>query len=323
MRKLVIIVSLIMCAFGALSQRAVITDNTGHTVTGFVRATLLVYSQHDGGELVWTGTTDGSLPALRLENGYIHNIDNILPGYVRDRGELWIEVIIDGRPVTDGRIRYTSPRDRSLRRDTPPEPGETSETLEDELQIGLPGHELYVASATTGFGVETPVEKVDIDGAIGLKERVAPTPTTDFGKVYVDDSDGHLYFMDDGGTATDLLETSASGGGGTFLAAFEENMLHTCIGEDLWLDVHLAKGTDPYTHLWTGDTGPLSATDIPNPVFNASTAGLYQLTYTITDGDGNSSEYLTYVRVHPDPTPSVTSRPVAGGCVGAWAGGKP
>ncbi len=316
MKKLIPFFLAAAIVFGSLFQAEPLKGTDGTNLDGLVRATILVYDTSVGSDFIWTGTTDGSLPPLRTVDGYIHNIDRILPGYIKDRGDLWIEIRIDGRPVTSERIRY-SVGSEGLRRETPSEPGEISETLEDELQIGLPGHELYVASATTGFGVDTPVEKVDIDGAVGLKSQITPpTATTDFGKVYVDDADGHLYFMDEGGASTDLLETTSTTGGGSFISSFMTEQLNTCVDKTVYLGVHQDESTGPYTHLWTGDTGPLSATNISNPSFTATSAGIYNLTYTVTDGDGNSSSFRMVVTVHALPTPSITASPAAGGCEG-------
>ncbi len=310
--------TLLFClpVFSELAQTEPITSG-GQTVSMLMRVSILAYSQQTGGELIWAGTTDGSLPSLRINNGYIHNINEVIPSYIRNE-TLWLEINRDGEPLFSERIRYH--REMSaLRRETPPVDGDLLETLDDELQIGQPGldEELYVASARTGFGIDAPVERVEIDGVLGFKEGTAPTATTDFGKVYVDEGDGHLYYMDESGTATDLLETaSGAAGGGNFLAAFEENMQHTCVGQDLWLNVHLSKGGEPYTHLWSGDTGPLSATDVPDPIFNSSTPGLHRLVYTITDTDGNSSEYILRVEVHANPSPSISANPSTGGCEG-------
>ncbi len=92
------------------------------------------------------------------------------------------------------------------RRESPDEPDETTEEMATHLQIGHPGEtdDLVVHSPKVGFGVDTPNERIDIDGAIAMKEGTAPTATTAYGKVYVNDADGHLYFIDEAGNITDL-----------------------------------------------------------------------------------------------------------------------
>ncbi len=137
--------SALIC-FASVQQTQPLLDASGSNLNGLVRATVLVYDSESGTDFIWTGTTDGSLPPLKLVGGYIHNIEQVLPGYIKDAGELWIEIRIDGRRVTAERIRYSGGTD-GLHRESPTEPGDVSETLEDELQIGLPGQEHYVATS--------------------------------------------------------------------------------------------------------------------------------------------------------------------------------
>ncbi len=314
MRRTALVFLIALIALGNLVQETPVLDGSGKRMTGIFKVTITAYSNPEGGDLIWAGTTDGSLPSLRVQDGYIHNINEIIPNYLRSE-TLWLEFNKDGAALLGERIRYSGVT--SLRRETPGGGG-ILETMDDELQIGREGEddELYVASARTGFGIDAPVERVEIDGVLGIREGTAPTATTAFGKVYVEETDGHLYYMDESGTATDLLETSSGAGGGTFLAAFEMDEIHLCVDQSYGLGVHLGASAPPYTHLWTGDTGPLSATDIPNPRFSSSTAGLFDLIYTITDGDGESSQYLFSVTVHANPTPSITATPSTGGCEG-------
>ncbi len=308
MRHISVLFMMFLIAMTAFS--AIIEDETGRPVNGLLRVSILAYSE--AGELIWTGTTDGSLPSLRVENGKMVNLDDLIPSYVKT-GDLRIEIRQDGRLIAEQRME-SSP----LRRSTPEDPDETSETMATHLKIGDVGEtdDLVVHSPRTGFGIIEPVERVDIDGALGLREGAAPTATTDFGKVYVDDGDGHLYFLDESGVATDLLETSSASGGVSFLAAFQTEEIHVCVDQTLRMGVHLSAGFEPYTHLWTGDTGPLSATDIPNPTFTAATPGIYELSYTITDSDGASSRYLFAVSAHEAATPTISASPSSGGCTG-------
>ncbi len=312
MRKWIVLL-LAICGFAALSQDSPIVDSDGMRINGYIRVTIIAYSQETGGSILWSGTTDGSLPSLRVEGGMISNLQDILPLYIKRSGDLWIDILRDGEPMTSDRLSFRV--DTSLRRDIPP--GEIMETLDDELRIGNPGldEELYVASARTGFGIDAPLERVEIDGVIGIKEGTAPTASTDFGKVYVDGSDGHLYYMDEGGTATDLLETSSVMAGG-IITHFSTEQMDICIGKTIYLGVHQSTSSGPYTHLWTGDTSPLSATDIPNPSFTAGTPGTYNLQYTVTDGEGGSSVFYFTVTAHDITAPTITASPSSGGCTG-------
>jgi hypothetical protein len=47
---------------------------------------------------------------------------------------------------------------------------------------------------------------------IALAETTSPSADSGYGKIYVKSSDGHLYYMDDAGTETDLLTASGIGG---------------------------------------------------------------------------------------------------------------
>ncbi|WPP49450.1 T9SS type B sorting domain-containing protein [Catalinimonas niigatensis] len=75
-----------------------------------------------------------------------------------------------------------------------------------------------------------------------------------------------------------------------------------CIGEDLILNGNPTGGMGGFTHSWTGDTGPLSATNVVNPTFNVGTAGSYTLIYTVTDANGCTATSNISVTVNALPT---------------------
>ncbi len=84
--------------------------------------------------------------------------------------------------------------------------------------------------------------------------------------------------------------------------------IHLCPGLDLQLNANINGGTPPHSIQWTGDTGPLSATDIENPQFNTSNIGSYTLTAIVTDDTGCSNESditidIETVSVEFDPNP--------------------
>jgi gliding motility-associated-like protein len=63
-----------------------------------------------------------------------------------------------------------------------------------------------------------------------------------------------------------------------------------CSGNDLPLGATISGGSGIYTHLtWSGETFPLSATDIRNPVFNTYLRGTYDLFFTAEDSHGCSA----------------------------------
>ncbi len=60
-----------------------------------------------------------------------------------------------------------------------------------------------------------------------------------------------------------------------------------CVNINQVLNGNPVAGSGPITgHLWTGDTGPLSAVNVAAPTFNTATPGVYNLTYTTTDSHG-------------------------------------
>ncbi len=62
--------------------------------------------------------------------------------------------------------------------------------------------------------------------------------------------------------------------------------LSLCPGITQTLTAQIAGGTPPYTVSWSGDTAPLSATNIVNPAFSTLNEGDYHLTVTVTDNTG-------------------------------------
>ncbi len=60
-----------------------------------------------------------------------------------------------------------------------------------------------------------------------------------------------------------------------------------CAGSDLPLDAMVNGGSGIYdSYLWSGQTAPLSATDIRNPSFNTYLRGVYKLVFTVEDNHG-------------------------------------
>ncbi len=86
------------------------------------------------------------------------------------------------------------------------------------------------------------------------------------------------------------------------VAGITPDPANVCVGGTLNMDGHPTFGTGVYVnHAWTGSTSPLSATNIPNPVFSTSSAGSYNLTYTVTDANGCSGSDNITVLVAPQP----------------------
>jgi gliding motility-associated-like protein len=70
-----------------------------------------------------------------------------------------------------------------------------------------------------------------------------------------------------------------------------------CPGTSLSLDGNPTGGSLPYTHFWTGDTGPLSDASSQTPSFQTTTVGSYTLTYRVTDNQSCWSEDVLVIDV--------------------------
>ena len=73
-----------------------------------------------------------------------------------------------------------------------------------------------------------------------------------------------------------------------------------CPGDIIFLDGNPTTGDgNIISHLWSGDTTPLSATNIVNPSFTTTTQGLYNLNYTVSDDNGCSNTESIAINVNP------------------------
>ncbi len=90
------------------------------------------------------------------------------------------------------------------------------------------------------------------------------------------------------------------------------NTAEVCPGDILHLDGNPTPGDGNITsHLWTGDTSPLSNTNIQDPFFQTNTQGVYNMTYTVTDDNGchnsaNISVAVNPVNAHILPDPALS-----------------
>lgn len=77
-----------------------------------------------------------------------------------------------------------------------------------------------------------------------------------------------------------------------------------CSSQNLQLNGNPFAGTAPYaTHAWTNaGAASLNVTNVPNPIFNTTTAGTYELTYTVTDANGCFGSDNITVTVVATPT---------------------
>ena len=78
------------------------------------------------------------------------------------------------------------------------------------------------------------------------------------------------------------------------------NSAEVCPGNILNIDGNTTPGDGAITtHQWSGDTNPLSATNIEAPFFSTNTQGVYNLLYTVTDNNGCSNTDNISVAVNP------------------------
>jgi hypothetical protein len=90
-----------------------------------------------------------------------------------------------------------------------------------------------------------------------------------------------------------------------------------CVGGVLNLNGNPSGGSGTYTsHLWTGNTSPLSSYIIQNPTFSTTTANVYNLTYTVTDSKGCTGSDNIAVSVVAQPSWNTYSFPTTSLCVG-------
>jgi len=73
-----------------------------------------------------------------------------------------------------------------------------------------------------------------------------------------------------------------------------------CPGDILNLDGNPTAGDgNIISHLWSGDTIPLNATNIQTPTFKTDSQGLYTINYIVTDDNGCSNSDLIAINVNP------------------------
>lgn len=76
-----------------------------------------------------------------------------------------------------------------------------------------------------------------------------------------------------------------------------------CFNSTLNINANISGGTQPYSHLWTGNgSSLLNSTNTSNPIFTPSSSGNYTLTYQITDLNSCSNEYASNIAVLPELT---------------------
>jgi hypothetical protein len=83
----------------------------------------------------------------------------------------------------------------------------------DATSVGLwdvNGSDTSRSSGKVGIGLTNPNEPLTVVGAISLKAAAAPTASTGFGKIYVKNTDGRLYYKNELGVERDLTSNTIS-----------------------------------------------------------------------------------------------------------------
>lgn len=91
--------------------------------------------------------------------------------------------------------------------------------------------------------------------------------------------------------------------------------IYMCPGLSVQLAATVTGGTPAYAIQWQGDTTPLSATNIYNPIFTTNTPDAYSLLFNVTDAQGCKSELpvnvlVDDIKIEFDPTPIVACQGV-------------
>lgn len=78
-----------------------------------------------------------------------------------------------------------------------------------------------------------------------------------------------------------------------------------CTGTKLQVLADVYGGTPPFNYLWSGDVAFLSSAFIANPLFDASTSGIYTLMLQVTDVNGNVFADTASFEVFPSPQANI------------------
>ncbi|WP_430810849.1 MULTISPECIES: PKD domain-containing protein [unclassified Carboxylicivirga] len=105
------------------------------------------------------------------------------------------------------------------------------------------------------------------------------------------------YYVEDGNSCSATGSTTITVLDSPLATLSTGNEAHLCPGTQLQITANNTQGTAPYTHLWTGDTAPLSETNIHNPEFLSINEGTYMLTYRVTDALGCFDEQTISIGV--------------------------
>ncbi len=174
-------------------------DYSNEGLNGTKQADITFYSSEFGGERLLSIED----VEIRFTDGMPANLSDYIADYLLRSGSVWVEIEGDGIASPEGRYEFSG--ERAIRRESPGEDSEITEDMSIEMRIGNPGEDFMVESDRTGFGDPAPNERVTVAGAMSMQGLGSvPSGESGYGKVFVDNSNGHLMYVKEDGTVTDL-----------------------------------------------------------------------------------------------------------------------
>ena len=178
--------------------------------------------------------------------------------------------------------------------------------------------QITVSSVTTGTCQGSSNGTITVTGGGGtgaLHYAIVRTATSDStyqasNNVFTNLAAGtyRVYVIDDNGCIARQVPDAVVAEYTNPIASIIPDPAEGCAGDDIPLDGNPSGGTTPYTnHSWTGpDAGSLSSLTTQTTNFNNPVAGVYSVTYTVTDNNGCTGSDNINITVRALPSPTIT-----------------
>ncbi len=142
--------------------------------------------------------------------------------------------------------------------------GQAAITIDDNGYVGIgytnPTSQLHVNGDVqtignlTINGATADIGAISLAGVLAITEGTAASATNGYGKIYVSSANNHLYFVDNGGAATDLIGNSAD----TSLSNLDNVAINTSLISDTNNTDDLGSTGIGWRHLWLSGAGYFS-----------------------------------------------------------------